>query len=209
MQYRNLKSNGDRNRMRPQLRQHQQRQHQIGPSFIGPPADVPTLPRLITRPVPVRFPAVAISQYQPDDPRCTDYLCGLALHCYTTSESQQITYVVQCDDGEIRHLPLGVLEVITALGRNEDRGAEIDGLQDGPDSAGEGHESSYCLSGDFDDSDLDDLMDMEGQSCATSIPCTVAPPHDMYGQSREYSASAACQGRFECNAHSPPIEPMP
>jgi hypothetical protein len=37
----------------------------------------------------------------------------------------------------------------------------------------------------------------------------VALPHDMHGHSRQHSANAARQRRFESNTHSPLIELMP
>lgn len=70
-------------------------------------------------------------------------------------------YVVQCDNGEIRHLPIGVLEIISSIGPEELAEDDVDGLEDGLLSDGDGHALSYCMSSDVDDDVLDDLLVIE------------------------------------------------
>lgn len=130
---------------------------------IGPAPEFSSLPRVITRPVQVRIPCMEIMRLNVDDPRAGEYMCGLALHSYMPAGSRQILCVVQCNDGEIRHLPFGVLEVVSPLGCAETPNDDIDGLQDSEYSDGEGHDSSYVIRGEVDEDVVDALMDMEGE----------------------------------------------
>lgn len=97
---------------------------------------------------------------------------------------------MQCNDGEIRHLPFGVLEVVSPLGCAETPNDDVDGLQDCEYSYGEGHDSSYVISGEVDEDVVDALMDMEGE---WPRPSLLDQPHSS-GTSIPNMASSSAEG---------------
>jgi hypothetical protein len=53
-----------------------------------------SLPRAITRSVPVRAPYAEIMRLNSDDPKCGEYICGFAVHAYKPTGTREILYVV-------------------------------------------------------------------------------------------------------------------
>lgn len=90
-------------------------------------------------------------------------MLGIAVHAYKSTGSRQILYVVHCNDGEVRHLPFGVLEAISPLGSADPIDDDSDNFEDADASAGEGDNSSYNMSGDIDDDTVNALIDEEGE----------------------------------------------
>jgi hypothetical protein len=73
---------------------------------------------------------------------------------------------------------------------------EEDGLQDGDASEGEGHESSYCLSGDVDADEVHELMELDVDShpihSGAPSTCVPQPVREVYiGRGRPFQEPAA------------------